>query len=107
MRRQQLEVILENTTAGPLILAGDFNSRPDSEPMLYLASEVDEVVVCSEPTGPGGNVIDYVAWRGLKHQGFQSEPLFTGQGTPRVSDHAGVGVYIDLGPAWEPDSSIT
>lgn len=94
---KQLESILAHLEPGlPTIIGGDFNARPESEVMDFVRSSFDELVVCPEPTGPGGNVIDYIAWRDLDHRGFQCEPLFDGKSTPRVSDHLGVGVHLDL-----------
>lgn len=95
-RVKQLQFILDHIEPGPVIIGGDFNSRPESEPIGFLREAMDEVVVCSEPTGPGGKVIDYIAWRDIDHRGFQTEPLFDGRGTPVVSDHIGVGVHLDL-----------
>jgi len=93
-RVKQLEYILDHLEPGSVIIGGDFNSRPDSEPMDFVRQHFDELVVCQEPTGPGGNVIDYIAWRDIDHRGFQTEPLFDGRSMPKVSDHVGVGVHL-------------
>lgn len=96
LRKRQLEVILGELEALPVIIGGDFNSRPDSLPMNFLRENMDEVVVPDFATGPGGGVIDYFAWKDLPVRRANVEPLFDGTNLPVVTDHTGVGLHLDI-----------
>lgn len=96
LRCHQLACVIKELWQGPVVIAGDFNSRPDSKTIDLLRAEFDEVLVSKVPTGPGGGVIDYFAYRGLALNAVQLEPLFDGNELPIVSDHIGLGLHLDI-----------
>lgn len=97
VRAQQLQCILDELEPGPAIIGGDFNSRPDSLAMNLLRGHFPDVAVAPFPTGPGGGVIDYLAWRGINYERYDLEPVFDGKELPVVSDHVGVALHLELG----------
>lgn len=96
LRCKQLECVLDELWDGPVVIAGDFNSRPESTTVNRLRAEFDDVLVSKVPTGPGGGVIDYFAYRGLELNAVHLEPLFDGNELPVVSDHIGLGLHLDV-----------
>ena len=95
-RAIQLQTIIDELEPGPVLMGGDFNSRPDSLPMNLLREHFTDVAVSPFPTGPGGGVIDYLAWRGLNYERYDLEPVFDGKELPVVSDHVGVALHLEL-----------
>lgn len=94
LRKQQLEAIFSVLEPGPTILGGDFNDVIANPALRYLDSRVDRIAQSSAPTHRDW-VIDYIAWRGFEYSGFEVSLLFDGVHSPRVSDHAGVGVRFE------------
>lgn len=82
-----------NQVSGPVVLTGDFNAEPSSEPISYLTGAIgmtDSLPARGNesPTTPGGSRIDHVLVRGLVPSGAKVLKQ------SKVSDHYPVRVNL-------------